>query len=146
MGFSEYREQETLPDLTLTAHQRTVHAGASQRAGAGWQHGELVSDPFKAFVTEAAVTRSVLDSAIRAVIGGITPMSTFGMMSVAHAVGHVGGAVGWHWGPVVAPAVDGARCTVSERTIATRSAWVCPMVRNWLWRGVRIRVPEVAGR
>ena len=70
-GFAEYREQETLPDLeALTAHQRTVHAGelASVLGWLATQHGELVSDTFKAFITEGrGYTGSVLDAAIRAI-------------------------------------------------------------------------------
>ena len=71
MGFAEYREQETLPDLeALTAHQRTVHAGelASVLGWLATQHGELVSDTFKAFVTEGqGYAGSVLDAAIRSI-------------------------------------------------------------------------------
>ena len=70
-GFAEYREQETLPDLeALTAHQRTVHAGelASVLGWLATQHGELVSDTFKAFITEGrGYAGSVLDAAIRAI-------------------------------------------------------------------------------
>lgn len=70
-GFAEYREQETLPDLeALTAHQRTVHAGelASVLGWLATQHGELVSDTFKAFVTEGqGYAGSVLDAASRAI-------------------------------------------------------------------------------
>ena len=70
-GFAEYREQETLPDLeALAAHQRTVHAGelASVLGWLATQHGELVSDTFKAFVTEGqCYAGSVLDAAIRAI-------------------------------------------------------------------------------
>ena len=70
-GFAEYREQETLPDLeALTAHQRTVHAGelASVLGWLATQHGELVSDTFKAFVTVGqGYAGSVLDAAIRAI-------------------------------------------------------------------------------
>ena len=70
-GFAEYREQDALPDLeALTAHQRTVHAGelASVLGWLATQHGELVSDIFKAFVTEGrSYAGSVLDAAIRAI-------------------------------------------------------------------------------
>ena len=70
-GFAEYREQETLPDLeALTAHQRTVHAGelASVLGWLATQHGELVSDTFKAFITEGrGYAGSVLDAAIRSI-------------------------------------------------------------------------------
>lgn len=70
-GFAEYREQDALPDLeALIAHQRTVHAGelASVLGWLAMQHGELVSDTFKEFVTEGrGYAGSVLDAAIRAI-------------------------------------------------------------------------------
>ena len=70
-GFAEYREQDAVPDLeALTAHQRIVHAGelASVLGWLATQHGELVSDTFKAFVTEGqGYAGSVLDAAIRSI-------------------------------------------------------------------------------
>jgi len=70
-GFAEYREQDALPDLeALTGHQRTVHAGelASELGWLVTQHGELLSDTFKGFVTEGrGYAGSVLDAAIRAI-------------------------------------------------------------------------------
>ncbi|GIR69682.1 MAG: hypothetical protein CM15mP74_09330 [Halieaceae bacterium] len=126
-GFAEYREQETLPDLeALTAHQRTVHAGelASVLGWLATQHGELVSDTFKAFVTVGqGYAGSVLDAAIRAIEVARDRANEFVRpMRCGSPVGHVGGATdrGGHRGPVVLPAVDGARCAVSERAIATR--------------------------
>lgn len=69
--FAEYREQDASPALeALTAHQQTVHAGELARA-LGWlatQHGALVSDAFKEFVTEGkGYVGSILDAAIRAI-------------------------------------------------------------------------------
>ena len=67
-GFAEYREQDAVPDLeALTAHQRIVHAGelASVLGWLATQHGELVSDTFKAFVKEGrGYAGSVLDAAM----------------------------------------------------------------------------------
>ncbi len=71
MGFAEYRERDALPDVeALTAHQRTVHAGELAKV-LGWlatQHGELVSNTFKEFVTEGqGYAGLLLDAAIRAI-------------------------------------------------------------------------------
>ena len=69
--FAEYREQEASPALeALTAHQQTVHAGelASVLGWLATQHGALVSDAFKEFVTEGkGYVGSILDAAIRAI-------------------------------------------------------------------------------
>ena len=69
--FAEYREQDASPALeALTAHQQTVHAGelASVLGWLATQHGALVSDAFKEFVTEGkGYEGSILDAAIRAI-------------------------------------------------------------------------------
>ena len=69
--FAEYREQDASPALeALTAHQQTVHAGelASTLGWLATQHGALVSDAFKEFVTEGkGYVGSILDAAIRAI-------------------------------------------------------------------------------
>ena len=69
--FAEYREQDASPALeALTAHQQTVHAGelASVLGWLATQHGALVSDAFKEFVTEGkGYVGSILDAAIRAI-------------------------------------------------------------------------------